>query len=115
MESDKNNLAQRRKIRTRARISRFSDRPKLSVFRSGQHIYAQIIDQNTGKVLAAASDTDIKNKQTKTEKAYEVGKSIGKQAKAKKITAVVFDRGAYKFHGRVKAVCEGAREENLNI
>ncbi len=106
---------QRRKIRTRARVARFSDRPRLSVFRSGKHIYAQVIEPNTGNTIASASDLDVKTKGTKTEAAFAVGKQIAEKALAKGVTEAVFDRGSYKYHGRVKAVCEGARQAKLII
>jgi len=111
-----NSNQSKRKQRARARIRRFSDRNRLTVFRSNQHIYAQIIDQKTGNILAAASDIKLDTKDLKkTELAYKVGEQIGKLAKEKKIKEVVFDRGSYKYHGRVKAVCEGARSADLTI
>jgi len=76
---------------------------------------AQIIDTDKGIVLVSASDEKMEGKQTKTEKAFEVGREIGKKAKEKGIKEVVFDRGPYKFHGRVKAVSEGAKQEKLVI
>ena len=106
----------RRKQRTRARIARFSDRPRLSIFRSNKHIYAQIIENKTGKILAHASDLKMKDtKKTKVDIAFEVGKQVASQAVKNKVKTVVFDRGSYKYHGRVKAVCEGARENGLTI
>lgn len=107
----------RRKQRTKAKIERFSDRPRLIVFRSNSHIYAQIIEQETGKVLAQASDLKIKDSAKKTgiEKATLVGKDLAKKALENKVQSAAFDRGSYKYHGRVKAVCDGARSENLVI
>ncbi|NMB56955.1 50S ribosomal protein L18 [Candidatus Beckwithbacteria bacterium] len=109
------NAIERRIKRVRARIKRENQgKIKLSVHRTNKHIYAQLIELETGKVLASSSDAKIE-KGTKTEKALAVGKEIGEKAVAKKIKSVVFDRAAYKYHGRVKAVCEGAREAKLTI
>ena len=86
--------------------------------RSLSHIYAQVIDDVTGKTLAAASDKDVKagkKKMTKTEVASEVGKVLAERATAKKVTQVVFDRRDKKYHGRVKAVAEGARAGGLQF
>jgi large subunit ribosomal protein L18 len=102
-------------IKTRAKVRRFSNRPRLVVFRSSKHIYAQIIDPKTAKVLAQASDVKITDKMTKSEKAALVGADIAKLAIKAKIKTVAFDRGAYKYHGRVKALCEAARENKLTI
>lgn len=95
---------------------KLTDRDRLVVHRSNQHIYAQILGKN-GKVLANASDKDLdtKEKMTKVQKANAVGKLIAERAKAKKITTIVFDRSGYKYHGRVKALAEGAREGGLNF
>ncbi len=100
--------------RIRARIIGTKDRPRLSVFKSGNHIYAQIIDDQTAKVLFAVSDLSIK-KGKKTEKSVEVGKTIAKKALEKKIETVVFDRGGFVFHGRIKAVADGAKEAGLKF
>lgn len=97
-----------------------AERPRLSVFRSGSHIYCQIINDSDGRTLLAASSlekdfmTGRKNCAT-VESAKEIGKIAGKRALEKGISAVVFDRGPYKFHGRVKAVAEGAREAGLKF
>src|SRR5687767_1968869 len=101
-----------RKIRMR--ISGTKERPRLSVFRSAKHIYAQLIDDDAGKVLLSASDVKMK-KGKKLDHAIEVGKSIAKEAMAKKIEKVVFDRGGFVFHGRIKAVADGAREGGLKF
>lgn len=101
--------------RIRARISGTQERPRLSVFRSGKHIYAQLIDDQTGKVLVAASDIKMKGKAKKAAQSLEVGKAIAKAAIAKKIEKVVFDRGGFVFHGRIKAVADGAREGGLKF
>ena len=106
----------RRHARIRAKISGTYDRPRLSVFRSNKYIYAQLIDDETGKTLAAASDMGMekgKTKKTKTERAKEVGSLIAKAAKTKKIKTIVFDRGGFIYAGRVKSLAEVAREEGL--
>ena len=107
----------RRHKRVRAKISGTAKIPRLCVFRSNKHIYAQLIDDTQGKTLLSASDLEIKfkGKKTKTEKAFEVGKLIAKKAQEKKIQKIVFDRGGYKYHGRVKALAEGAREGGLKF
>lgn len=95
-------------------------RPRLSVFRSGKHIYAQIIDDTAGVTVAAASsmDKDLR-KGLKTgadvSAASQVGKLVAERAKEKGVSEVVFDRGGYKFHGRVKALADGAREGGLSF
>lgn len=91
------------------------ERPRLSVFRSSQHIYAQLIDDDNAKVLAQASDVTIKSKGNKVSHSLEVGKLIAKSALAKKIEKVVFDRGGNVYHGRIKAVADGAREGGLKF
>ena len=90
------------------------DRPRLSVFRSNQHIYAQIIDDATGKTLAAAADFEMEKIQ-KSKKAYEVGKELAKTAQKLKIKKVVFDRGGFLYHGRVAELAKGAREGGLEF
>ena len=99
----------------RATISGTKERPRLSVFRSSNYIYAQLIDDDNAKVLAQVSDVKIKTKGTKVVKSMEVGKLIAKEALAKKIESVVFDRGGNVYHGRIKAVAEGAREGGLKF
>lgn len=108
----------KRKKRVRAKLSGSSKRPRLSVFRSNKAIYAQFIDDAKSVTLFSLSDKALKKKakgKTKTEKAYMVGEEIAKKAKAKGIRSVVFDRSAYKYHGRVKAVAEGARKGGLKF
>lgn len=118
--------AQRRNFRTRNkirlvnvdRVKNRETRPRLSVHRSGRHIYAQIIDDIKGVTLAAASsmDSDAKfDKGTNKDAATKVGKLIAERAKKAGVEKVVFDRGRYLYHGRVKAVAEGAREGDLNF
>ena len=107
----------RRHKRVRAKVKGIKECPRLSVFRSNQHISVQLIDDNKGETLLSFSDSEIKKKKglTKIEKAKEVGRTIATKALEKKIKKVVFDRGGYKYHGRVKAVAEGAREGGLSF
>lgn len=104
----------KRAIRIRKKIAFVSDRPRLTVFRSNMHIYAQIIDDSKARTLVAASSKETKATK-KMEQAVEVGKLIAEKAKNAKITKVVFDKGQYKFHGRVKALADGAREGGLQF
>lgn len=101
-------LRLRRKNRVRAKISGTSLRPRLSVFRSNTHIYAQLIDDVTGKTLCSASDLKIKEG-TKTELATVVGNDIASKMKTLKIEKILFDRNGFKYHGRVKALAEAVR------
>jgi large subunit ribosomal protein L18 len=106
------------KYRIRKKISGVSAKPRLSVFRSNADIYAQLIDDENGQTIASASsrDKDIKaQKVTKTEKGKLVGSVIARKATELGLTTVVFDRGGYIYHGRVKAVAEGAREGGLQF
>ena len=105
----------KRHARVRAKISGTAERPRLNVFRSSKHIYAQIIDDVTGTTLASAStmDKDFTSSGGNIEAAKAVGNAVAKAALAKGITTVVFDRGGYIYHGRVKALAEGAREGGL--
>ncbi len=100
--------------RVRAKISGTKERPRLSVFRSGRHIFLQLIDDKTGKTLVSISDFKMK-KDKKVNLAQEAGKRLAESAKEKNIKKIVFDKGGYKYHGRVKAVAEGAREGGLNF
>ena len=109
---------ERRRRRVRAKISGTVQRPRLNVFRSLEHIYAQLIDDVAGHTLVAASslDQDIKAlTQKKTLEASEVGKLLAQRAAAKQINEVVFDRAGYRYHGRIKAVADGAREGGLKF
>jgi len=110
----------RRHRRIRARVIGTSDRPRLSVFRSLQHIYAQVIDDSIGHTLASASTLDkeveaLCKDLTKSEAARVVGRVVAQRALASGITQVVFDRGGYQYHGRVKALAEAAREAGLQF
>ncbi len=121
MSNKSNELFARRKRRTRARLRRVSGgRLRLSVFRSSRHIHAQLIDDEKGVTIAAAStlDKELKGKiktGADTAAAGEVGKLIATRAKAAGVTQVVFDRGGYLYHGRVKALADGAREAGLEF
>lgn len=105
---------QRRTYRVRKAV-KASGRLRLSVFRSLQHIYAQIIDDSQGVTVVAASSKALKLSGNKTEVAKQVGQALATAAKDKGISQVVFDRGSYKYHGRVKALADGAREGGLNF
>jgi large subunit ribosomal protein L18 len=110
----------RRKVSIRLRISGTAERPRLSVFRSAKHVYAQAIDDTTGRVLASASDLALKpsvagDRKPKKEVARVVGKAIGEKLLALKIEQVVFDRNGYIYHGRIKEVADGAREAGLKF
>ena len=101
--------------RVRSRVSGTASRPRLSVFRSNSHLYVQLIDDQAGTTLAQASTTDLKEKGAKFDKSQAVGKLIADKAAKLNITQVVFDRGGYKYHGRVKAVADAAREAGLRF
>ncbi len=105
----------RRQHRVRAKLLAGTTLPRLTVLRSNQHIGAQIINPN-GNVIAAANSKSLKNfKGTKVAQATEVGMLLGKVAKEKKVANVVFDRGSYRFHGRVKALAEAVRESGIKF
>ncbi len=111
----KNQKKARRHGRVRAKISGSAARPRLAIFRASQHIYAQIIDDGSHKTLASASSLEVKESGKKTDKSAKVGALIAKKALEKKISEVVFDRGGYKYHGRVKALADAARENGLKF
>ena len=131
MKKTKQEKRYRRHRRVRAKIKGTAKVPRLCVFRSNKHIYAQLIDDEKGKTLISASDLDIgkskiKNPKSKVPKdkkplsgkeaiAYRVGQILAQKALEKKFEKVVFDRGGYKYHGRVKAIAEGARENGLKF
>ena len=104
---------QRRTSRVRSKILAKKILPRLTVFRSNKHIYAQVIDDEKGVTLASANEKEIKNEGNKTLKANALGKVLAEKAKKKKIKNIVFDKGPYRYHGRVKALAEGAREGGL--
>jgi large subunit ribosomal protein L18 len=110
---------QRRHRRIRVTLSGTSARPRLSVFRSLQHIYAQLIDDTTGTTIVAASTNEPTTRTgamgSKSERAKAVGKAIAERAQGKGIRVIVFDRGGYMYHGRVKALADAAREAGLEF
>lgn len=101
--------------RIRAKIAGTAAKPRLSVFRSNRHIFAQLIDDEKGVTLVSAGDLKKGSKVKKTDSAKNVGLELAKAAKAKKIEVVMFDRGGFRYHGRVRAVAEGAREGGLKF
>jgi large subunit ribosomal protein L18 len=108
----------KRHRRVRKRVSGTTERPRLAVFRSNRHIYAQVIDDTTGRTLAAAStaEPDLRSSATGTvDAATAVGQLVGERAKTAGITRVVFDRGGFRYHGRVAALCDGARAAGLEV
>jgi large subunit ribosomal protein L18 len=109
-------LRRKRHARIRLHITGTSERPRLSVFRSAKYIYAQVIDDSTGRTLAAASsrESDL-SASTPVDTARAVGKAVAERAKAAGVGAVVLDRGGYQYHGRVRSLAEGAREGGLNL
>ena len=108
----------RRKVSIRLRLSGTAERPRLSVFRSARYVYAQAIDDTTGRVLASASELDVSLKEAvagkpKKERARLVGKVIGEKLVGQGVKAVVFDRNGFIYHGRVKEIADGARDAGL--
>jgi large subunit ribosomal protein L18 len=113
-------LRVRRHSRLRKRVAGSPERPRLNVFRSNQHIYAQVIDDVAGSTLAAASSNEKgwaegDDSKTKTEQAQIVGRLVAERAVSAGVTKVVFDRGGFKYHGRIKALADAAREAGLNF
>lgn len=113
MKRTKKQSRQRIHLRVRKKVNGTTERPRLSVFRSNKEIYCQIIDDLNGHTLAAACSLDNGLTGSKTEQAKAVGQLIAERAKSAGIETVVFDRGGYLYHGRVKALAEGAREGGL--
>jgi large subunit ribosomal protein L18 len=113
----KREARQRRHRRIRGKVAGTADRPRLAVFRSNRGIFAQLIDDEAGRTLAAASWLNLAKafKGSKTEQAAEVGKALAKAAKSAGVETCVFDRGGYLYHGRVKALADGAREGGLTF
>ena len=113
-------LRKRRHERVRKMVTGTPERPRLAVYRSLNHIYAQVIDDTAGHTVAAASDQDAEirkeaTKKKKTDVAGLVGAALGQRAKEKGITAVVFDRGGFRYHGRVKALAEAVRKAGVTF
>jgi large subunit ribosomal protein L18 len=122
MSSEKGREAarRRRQRRVRANVSGTPERPRLNVYRSLVHIYAQVIDDASGQTLVSASTNDVELRpqmagKKKAEQAKLVGQAVAQRAKAKGVTQVTFDRGGYRYHGRVKALADGAREGGLEF
>ncbi len=111
---NKNKRALQRQTRIRKKFRLITDRVRLSVFRSNKHMYAQIIDDKTGKTIVSAMDGK-EEAGTGVERAKALGMAIAKLAKEKKISEVVFDKGRYSYHGKIKAIAEGAREGGLQF
>jgi large subunit ribosomal protein L18 len=118
-QNDAREVRRKKHARVRARVEGSPERPRLAVFRSSAHIYAQVIDDVSGRTLAAASDIDPDGKAAatgvKSERAKAVGTLIARRAKAAGVARVVFDRGGYLYHGRVKALADAAREGGLEF
>lgn len=112
MKLSKTEQRVRRHRRIRAKISGTAERPRLAIFKSLNYIYAQLIDDTKGATIATISDMGVKGK-TKTERAKFAGEALAKSAKAKGVSAVIFDRGGFIYTGRVRAFAEGARESGL--
>lgn len=117
MALSKRGMLLRRKLRIRKKVNGTTERPRLTVFRSGKHIYAQVIDDVKGHTLVAAStlDKDIGKGHCNKDFSAQVGKLIAKRAIEVKIDAVVFDRNGYRFHGCIKSLADSAREEGLRF
>jgi large subunit ribosomal protein L18 len=115
------NARQRRHLRVRAKISGTAERPRLNVFRSSQHMYAQLIDDTAGHTLCSASTLEkdfsgrLGEDTTKLAKAKLVGQVIGERARELGVSKVVYDRGGFRYHGRIQAVADGAREAGLDF
>lgn len=112
-KKDKSRLRIKRSIRKK--VSGTAERPRLSVFRSNQSIYAQVIDDIAGHTLVSASSQELGTKGSNVENAKEVGKKVAEKAIEKGIQTIVFDRNGYLYHGKVKALAEGAREAGLKF
>ena len=110
-------LRRKRHERLRLRIAGSSARPRLSIFRSAKFIYAQVIDDSNGRTLASASSREktLAGGAGKVDSAREVGRALAQRAKAAGVSAVVLDRGGYRYHGRVRSLTEGAREGGLDL
>ena len=109
-------LRRKRHERIRLRLTGSAERPRLSVFRSAKYIYAQVIDDEGGRTMAAASSLEATlSGVTPVEAARAVGRAVAERARAAGITSVVLDRGGYQYHGRVRSLAEGAREGGLNL
>ncbi len=108
---------QRRHYRVRRKVRGSAERPRLAVFRSNRYIYAQVIDDDAGRTVAAASSQEpaMRGRRLTRETAAEVGKLVAVRAKEAGVSRAIFDRGGYAYHGRIKALADGAREEGLEF
>jgi large subunit ribosomal protein L18 len=117
MKRSREDARQRRHARVRKTLAGTEQRPRLAVFRSNRYIYAQVIDDDAGRTMAAASsqEKELRAKTLTVETAGEVGRLVAERAKAAGVSSVIFDRGGFKYHGRVKALADGAREAGLEF
>lgn len=115
MSKEKNSQRIKRRKRIRAKIKGTKNCPRLNVFRSNRGMYVQLIDDDKGMTIAAASSREINVQAVKKDVSFQLGKLIAKKALGKKTEKVVFDRGGYKYHGRVRALADGAREGGLKF
>ncbi|MGD2059827.1 MAG: 50S ribosomal protein L18 [Acidimicrobiia bacterium] len=117
MKGSRKDARHRRRIRGRKHLNGTSERPRLSIYRSNKYIYAQVIDDHEGKTLAAASsqEADLRKERLNVETAAKVGTLVADRAREAGVTAVVFDRSGYKYHGRLKALADAAREAGLEF
>lgn len=116
MKKTKKENRMKRHRSVRAKIRGTQDRPRLSVYRSNKYIVLQLVNDESGRTIMSTSDRSLKKtKTTKSETAFLLGKKIAEQAFSKNITRIVFDRGGYRYHGRVKKVADGAREGGLSF
>ncbi|MSR71415.1 MAG: 50S ribosomal protein L18 [Candidatus Taylorbacteria bacterium] len=115
MSSIKKEKREKRHRKIRSRVSGTKNVPRLSVYKSNKFVFAQLIDDDAQKTLAALSSKDVKTGKTMVEKAKETGKEIAKKASVLKIEKVVFDRGGFKYIGKIKAIADGAREGGLKF
>lgn len=105
----------KKKLRIRKKISGSADRPRLCIYKSAKHIYASLVDDTNGKTMLAFSSLNVEDKLNGVEMAKKVGSELAKKALANKVSAVVFDRNGFIYHGRVKSLADGAREGGLNF
>ncbi len=117
MKGSRNDARARRHRRVRKNVRGTESRPRLSVFRSNRYIYAQVIDDTAGRTVAAASsqEADLRGSSLNKKTAAKVGEMVGTRAKDAGVEAVIFDRGGYKYHGKVKALADAARESGLEF
>ena len=117
MRGSRSEARRRRHFRVRKKLHGTPERPRLAVFRSNRYIYAQVIDDEAGRTLAAASSQEpsLRDRSLTVDTATEVGKLVAERAKTAGVESVVFDRGGFKYHGRVKAVADAAREGGLQL